>query len=88
MIQDEGQHRPWYWPLVPSWNPLLFRFQFNPLGREATKAVLKVMEALRLAPQGSAKVQAMLQKGGEGLFLAGRTGIMTPMLLLVARKPL
>lgn len=87
MALDDGQHLPWYWPLEPTWNPLLFRFQFNWFGLKMTKAILRVMEALHVAPKGSSKVQAMLQKGAEGLYAVGTAGIMTPMLLLVARKP-
>lgn len=88
MVEDHGQAKPWYWPLEPSWNPLLFRFQFNPFGKAVTRIMLNFMEAIKLAPVGSSKVQAMLQQAQVGLVDGGRTKIFTPMLLVVARKPL
>jgi sterol 24-C-methyltransferase len=42
----------------------------------------------RLVPQGTYKVQAMLQQGGWGCAQGGYTGTFTPMWLMVARKPL
>ena len=79
---------PWYWPLYPSWNPFDFRFQMNPFGKGVIQVVLTVLEFLRLAPKGSAKVQGMLQQGAWGLAQGGKLGIFTPMYLVVARKPL
>ena len=78
---------PWYWPLYPSWNPFDFRFQMNPVGKGTIQVVLSLLEFLRLAPKGSAKVQGMLQQGAWGLAQGGKLGIFTPMYLVVARKP-
>ena len=41
--------------------------------------MLRVMEALCLAPAGTAKVQRMLQQGGMGCADGGITGTFTPM---------
>jgi sterol 24-C-methyltransferase len=62
---------PWYWPLHPSWNPFNFRFQMNPVGTRLIQLTLTVLEFLRLAPKGSAKVQDMLQQGAWGLDQGG-----------------
>lgn len=78
---------PWWLTLWPSWNPLLFRFQFNPIGLFVTRNMLWLMEFVRLAPSGSYKVQEMLQQGGWGCSRGGHSGTFTPMLLMVARKP-
>ena len=40
---------------------------------------LKLLEAIRLAPAGTVKVQKMLLTGGEGCVRGGETGIFTPM---------
>lgn len=79
---------PWYQPLTPSYNILTQRFQFTPIGHYLTKAALRALEFLRLAPAGTNKVQAMLQEGGMGCANGGITGSFTPMYLMVARKPL
>lgn len=39
----------WYQPLTPSWNVFTQRFQFNWLGMQLTKAVLWLMELVRLS---------------------------------------
>lgn len=79
---------PWYMPLYPSWNPLDFRFQFNPLGMPLSRLILSCLETIRLAPKGTSKVQAMLQQGGWGCVQGGMTGVFTPMYLMIARRPL
>jgi sterol 24-C-methyltransferase len=77
----------WYHPLTPSWNVLSQRFQFTKFGMALTKSMLWVLEAFRLAPAGTSKVQGMLQKGGIGCAAGGVTGTFTPMFLAVVRKP-
>lgn len=79
---------PWYLPLHPSLNPLSFRFQFNAFGLFITKFALRISEFLHLVPQGTYKIQQMLQQGGWGCDKGGETGTFTPMWLMVARKPL
>jgi sterol 24-C-methyltransferase len=53
-----------------------------------TTNILWLMEKIHLAPQGTSKVQTMLQQGGIGCARGGQTGVFTPMYLMVARKPL
>jgi len=79
--------KPWNLPLLPSWNPLTQRFQFNFLGMFLTKHMLWLMELLFLAPKGTSKTQIMLQKGGIGCARGGTTKIFTPMYLMVGRVP-
>ena len=87
-LDDRYGGDPWYWPLHPSWNPFNFRFQMNPVGTRLIQVTLTILEFLRLAPKGSAKVQDMLQQGAWGLDKGGIDGLFTPMYLMVARKPL
>jgi sterol 24-C-methyltransferase len=80
--------QPWYTPLTPSWNIFSQRFQFTSVGMWLTSNLLWVMERVHLAPQGTSKVQVMLQQGGIGCARGGQTGTFTPMYLMVGRKPL
>eukprot|EP00560_Eucampia_antarctica_P007151 CAMPEP_0197823972 /NCGR_PEP_ID=MMETSP1437-20131217/1286_1 /TAXON_ID=49252 ORGANISM="Eucampia antarctica, Strain CCMP1452" /NCGR_SAMPLE_ID=MMETSP1437 /ASSEMBLY_ACC=CAM_ASM_001096 /LENGTH=388 /DNA_ID=CAMNT_0043423413 /DNA_START=95 /DNA_END=1261 /DNA_ORIENTATION=+ len=84
----QGEGTAWNTPLLPSWNPLTQRFQFCWLGRRITTVMLRTMEFLRLAPQGSFKTQQMLQRGGDGLGIGGQLDIFTPMYLMVGQVPL
>jgi len=80
--------KAWMLPLLPSWDILTQRFQFNWLGTFLMKNILWVMEMVRLAPKGTSKTQIMLQKGGVGLGNGGKAKIFTPMYLMVGRVPL
>ncbi|KAF7144284.1 hypothetical protein RHSIM_Rhsim05G0184300 [Rhododendron simsii] len=48
---------------------------------------LMVLECVGLAPKGSQRVQAFLEKSAEGLFDGGRKGIFTPTYFFLVRKP-
>jgi sterol 24-C-methyltransferase len=78
----------WHLPLLPSWNPLTQRFQFNWLGFRMTNLALQFLELFYLAPAGTYKTQQMLQTGGFGLGEGGNSKIFTPMYLMVGRVPL
>lgn len=78
----------WMTPLMPSWNPLSQRFQFNWFGSIVTNIVIYAMELLYIAPAGTVKTQQILQTGGFALRDAGQEGIFTTMYLMVGRKPL
>ena len=89
---DEGYHietgEPWYMPLVPTWNPLVWpRFQFNPVMFNLMPLILGFFEIIRLVPKGTKSTQVMLQAGGVGCANGGLTGCFTPMWLMVAKKP-
>lgn len=79
--------QPWETPLMPSWNPLSQRFQFNWLGAHITNVAVYLMELIRIAPAGTVKTQKVLQAGGFALRDAGQAGIFTTMYLMVGRKP-
>lgn len=80
--------KPWMLPLLPSWNPLSQRFQFNWLGFRLTNLMIQILEFLWLAPKGTFKTQQMLQMGGFGCGDGGKLKIFTPMYLMVGRVPL
>ena len=88
-LDDYGPNGdPWHLPLLPSWNPLSQRFQFNWLGYRLTNFMLQVLEFVWLAPKGTFKTQQMLQRGGFGLGDGGNLKIFTSMYLMVGRVPI
>lgn len=81
--------RPWFFPLMPSWNPFSWPgFQFNPIMYRLMPIILRCFEFIGLVPSGTSSTQVMLQAGGVGCAQGGHTGIFTPMWLMVAKKPL
>lgn len=78
--------QPWETPLMPSWNPLSQRFQFNCVGGPLTNACIYMLELLRIAPAGTVKTQRVLQAGGFALRDAGKEGIFTTMYMMVGKK--
>lgn len=76
---------PWYQPLVGS--RLSFTgFRRSAFGRRLTNATLWPMEWLRLMPQGTARVTALLNLSADAHVEAGRLGIFTPEYFVFARK--
>ena len=63
-------------------------FRTSGVGRWTTHAMLSVMETVGMAPSGSTKVHGVLQTAASGLILSGQKDIFTPILKIVARKPL
>ncbi len=77
---------PWYLPLTGREND--FRgIQRRPLGRAFIKNFVKTLERVKLAPQGSSEVSAVLNIAADALVEGGELGIMTPMYFFKARKP-
>eukprot|EP00522_Entomoneis_paludosa_P016281 CAMPEP_0172441638 /NCGR_PEP_ID=MMETSP1065-20121228/2150_1 /TAXON_ID=265537 /ORGANISM="Amphiprora paludosa, Strain CCMP125" /LENGTH=379 /DNA_ID=CAMNT_0013191095 /DNA_START=47 /DNA_END=1186 /DNA_ORIENTATION=+ len=87
-LADVPDVQPWMTPLMASWNPFNFRFQFNWLGAIMINTAIYTMELLWIAPAGTVKTQKVLQAGGFALRDAGAEGIFTTMYLMVGRKPL
>uniref|UniRef100_A0A0A9CQG4 Smt1 n=2 Tax=PACMAD clade TaxID=147370 RepID=A0A0A9CQG4_ARUDO len=53
-----------------------------------TRTMVKALEYVGLAPQGSERVSNFLEKAAEGLVEGGKKEIFTPMYFFLARKPL
>jgi len=51
------------------------------------KLLVRTLEFVRFAAKGTTKITEELIISGDGLVLAGRKGIFTPMYLMVGRKP-
>lgn len=78
--------QPWMTPLMPSWNPLSQRFQFNAVGGPLTNMAIQLLEWVRIAPAGTVHTQKVLQAGGFALRDAGAEGVFTTMYLMVGQK--
>ncbi|KAE8777225.1 Cycloartenol-C-24-methyltransferase 1 [Hordeum vulgare] len=85
----ENSAVPWYQPLDPnagaSWTSAN-GFRLSRVGRLVTRAMVKAMERLGVAPEGSVRVSGLMETAGEGLVKGGREGIFTPMFFVLARK--
>lgn len=81
-----GPSIPWYEPLVGS-GLSLASFRSSRIGRSVTTNTLRVLEALRIVPQGTVRVAETLNLCAAAMAQAGRLGIFTPMYLIRARKP-
>ena len=81
-----GPSIPWYEPLVGS-GLSMAAFRSSRVGRWATQNLLRTLEALRIAPEGSVRVSETLNLCADAMVEAGRLGIFTPMYFIHARKP-
>ncbi|KAL5986567.1 Cycloartenol-C-24-methyltransferase [Asimina triloba] len=77
---------PWYLPLDRS-HFSLSSFRLTAVGRFITRNMVKGLEFLGLAPEGSQRVSSFLEQAAEGLVEGGRKEIFTPMYFFLARKP-
>ncbi|XP_030547406.1 cycloartenol-C-24-methyltransferase-like [Rhodamnia argentea] len=66
----------------------LTSFRTTGIGRWITSLTVKALEYVRLAPEGSVRVQEFLLQAGDGLYEGGRREIFTPMYFFLARKPI
>lgn len=78
---------PWYLPLDKS-HFSLSSFRLTAVGRFITKNMVKALEFLSLAPEGSQRVSSFLEQAAEGLVEGGKKEIFTPMYFFLVRKPL
>ena len=76
---------PWYGPLTAGFS--LTGFRNSRLGAFLSRQLIRVLEAVRLAPRGTRTVHDVLRLAQWSLVDAGRRGIFTPSFFWVARKP-
>lgn len=77
---------PWHQPLVYS-GFSLSALRKSAIGRQVTHQLVKVLQALRIAPQGTVRVSKTLNIGATALAKSGKLGIFTPMQFIHGRKP-
>jgi sterol 24-C-methyltransferase len=90
-LAERADRRPWYAPLAGDlagaqnlWDLLGY---VRMVGRLGIGGLLRALEALRLAPVGTAETARELSDGGDALVAGGREKLFTPMYLMVGRKP-
>ena len=83
----EGQGMPWYLPMESQSGTLRNAFRRTPLGRKAIFASLRLAEAFRLFPNGSAAVVQFMDRTANAYVAGGKMGIFTPLYCFLARKP-
>ena len=79
-----GRNIPWYAPLQGEFT--LANFKSTTLGRMCTSTMVRTLELLRLAPQGSSTTAAILEEAAVSLVEGGKLGIFSPMLFFKAQK--
>ena len=77
---------PWYRALQGR-DLTLSSIPRTPFGRALTNLTLRAGERLRLFPEGSRAVSTLLNAAVDALVEGGKSGIFTPMLFFLARKP-
>jgi sterol 24-C-methyltransferase len=75
----------WYAPLAARFS--VRGFHHSRAGRAVTQVAVRALELARIAPRGSAAVNAFLEAGGRAIVRGGETGVFTPMFYVLARKP-
>ncbi|GKZ34950.1 delta(24)-sterol C-methyltransferase [Aspergillus brasiliensis] len=84
---------PWYYPLdITLWNArrygdLISYALMSKWGRIASHYLTMGLEAIRVVPRGTTAVGNSLDLGGDCLVEAGKQDIITPMYLMLGRKP-
>lgn len=78
---------PWYKPLEGG-EMSLRGFLSTKLGGMFTHMLVNVLETLRIAPKGTAKVSTLLRKTQVDLIDSGKLGIFTPGFFVMAEKPM
>jgi sterol 24-C-methyltransferase len=78
---------PWHRELSMTFSLSPHTFKRTKVGRNVTHGLVRVLEALRVAPRGATAVSDFLIAGGPALAKAGEAGIFTPMFFFHARKP-
>ena len=77
---------PWYRALQAR-DLTLRSIPRTPVGRALTTLVTRVGEKLRVFPEGTTAVNALLDRTAHALVEGGKAGIFTPMYFFLARKP-
>ncbi|MES1921732.1 hypothetical protein MHBO_003262 [Bonamia ostreae] len=82
---SKGNDVHWNQVFAPgfSWD----RLSMTKAARWCINKILLFFEIINLAPKGTSQIHNTLSKGADALFEAGQTGIFTPMLFVIAKKP-
>ena len=92
-LADRPDPVPWYYPLEGDiskaqtlWDYFtVWRMSWS--GKFVTHTVLRVLEAIGVAPKGTWEVGESLKVAADALVKGGQLKLFTPMYFVVARKP-
>lgn len=85
-VDDGSSDFPWYNTLASTFS--VRGFTYSAVGRWTTGQLVRVLEAIRLAPKGTYKINDMLNRTATALVNGGKMGCFTATYLVQARKPL
>jgi len=81
-----GAEVPWYSLMDPTFFSF-GSFRESLLGVYILRAMVRFLEFIRVAPQGSVRVEQIIRHAAHGLTQGGKKEIFTPMYFFLARKP-
>ena len=85
LAPESDPETPWYLPLSGKWS--VVGFKHTRAGRWFTDKLVRLLEAIKIAPKGSTAVSTFLNHAANALVRGGETGIFTPMFYFHVRKP-
>ncbi len=88
MAVEDGPATPWYRPMEARGGTLGNALRRTPLGRKAMVVLIRLAEALRMFPKGSAEVVRLMDRTANAYVAGGKSGLFTPLYCFLARKPL
>lgn len=83
---SDGSDLSWYHALARDFS--IVDFSFSKVGRNLSGYLCGALEAIKLAPKGTKKINDMLCKTANFLVTSGKLGIFSPTYMLLVRKPL
>lgn len=92
-LAEKQDEIPWWYPMsgdvkhakgLKDW---LLVIRNTEWGRMGVKIIVRVLEAVRVAPKGTLKMTEGFITAADALIDGGKKGIFTPMFLMVGRKP-
>ena len=83
---ESDPETPWYRALQGR-DLTLSSIPRTPIGRALTNLTLRVLERLRVVPEGARTVSTLLNAAADALVEGGKSGVFTPMFFFLARKP-
>ncbi|MCS6914499.1 MAG: methyltransferase domain-containing protein [Myxococcales bacterium] len=78
---------PWYLPLADTRWYTFSGFRASRPGRWLTHQMVRLLEAVRIAPRGATAVSSFLERGARALVAGGKAGVFTPLFYFEARRP-
>ena len=86
LAPESDPETPWYRALQGR-DLTLSSVPRTPVGRALTNFTLRVLERLRVVPEGARAVSTLLNAAADSLVEGGKYGVFTPMFFFLARKP-